>query len=297
MSQARIVINISEFEQPHSNGLSGTHIVPAKKQNEEFGMLVVYPTYEIQDIGDQRRIGHWLKATPLARDIAGERSDAAAHSPGTRGGKAKWGILLCEAEPDLPRELVKALETETEYLNMNMPDVKYKKDPESGAMCAVNVEPVSVQEKKIELSGIVQDLRAKFEAYCRSLVQKKEVLGVRQVMTIEDQRLVSEGDRMWARPTEQQNINELHRRSCSRLGQDRPWCYVPIQMIDCPGCGDKIKENILSCPKCGGWLDEGIEKLRAMEPKKRAEIMYPERYAEPVEVGAGAGPAKTRKRS
>lgn len=297
MSQARIVINVSAFEQTHSNGLSGTWIVPGKKENEEFAVLVVYPTYEIQDIGDNRRIGHWLKAAPLAKDIAGQRSDAAAHTHGSSGTKAKWGIWLCEAEPDLPRDLIKAMEAQTDYLNTNMPDVKYKKHTESGALCAVNIEPDDVKEMKEKLSKLVFDLREKFERDCRMLVQKKEVLAARQTMTIEDQRLVAEADAMWARPGEQQNVNDLHRRSCVRLGQERPWCYTPLQLVDCPGCGDKIKENILSCPKCGGWLDEGIEKLRAMPSKQRAEVMYPERYADPVGVGAEAGPVKGGRKS
>lgn len=294
MSQARIIINVSEFEQPHSNGLSGTWIVPGKKPNEEFAVLVVYPTYEIQDIGDQRRMGHWLKASPLAKDIVGLRSDAAAHGNGDSGTKEKWGLLLCEAEPDLPKDFTVAMEEQIDYLNRHLPDVKYRKDPESGLIVATNVEDEDVRAKKIELSAKVQTLRQEFEAHCRTLVQEKEILRARQTMTLEDQRLVAEGDRMWARPTEQQNISELHRRSCARLGQERPWCYVPVPMIDCPGCGAKIKENVLSCSHCAGWLDEGIEKLRAMPPKERAQIMYPERYAEPVEVGGG--PAKTKKR-
>jgi len=292
MSQARIIINVSDQEQPHSNGLSGTWIVPAKKANEEFTVLVVYPTAEIQDIGDNRRIRHWLKASPLAHDIVGLRSDAASTGPGSPGTKEKWGILLCEAEPDLPRELLKAMEDEIDFLNENPPDVKMRKDGKSGAVVAVNIEPESVAARKAELSAKVQELREEFEAECRKLVGKAEILRAKKNLTLEDQRMVAEGDRMWARPVEQQNINETHRRSCARLGQERPWCYVPQQLVDCPGCGAKIKENVLSCSHCAGWLDEGIAELMKMPPKQRAQKMYPERYAEPVAAGTGK-PART----
>lgn len=289
MSQAKLIINVNNQEQPHSNGLSGHHIVPARKDGEEFALLVVYPTPEIQDIGDQRRVMHWLKAEPLAKDIVGLRSDAAAHSVGSRGTKEKWGLLLCEAEPDVPKELIKALEAEVDFLNRNPPDVKMRKDPESGAVVAVNIEDQPTKDRKIELSETIQRLRMEFEQACRKLVQKKEIQKAKQNLLIEDQRLVVEADQMWAKgenSRERMNINELHKGACTRLGQSRPWCYVAEQLVDCPGCGAKIKENILTCPACTGWLDEGIAELAAMKPKERAMKMYPERYAEPAETSA-----------
>jgi hypothetical protein len=284
MSQASIIINVSDQEQSHANGLSGNWTVPAKKPDQKFAHLVVYPTPEIQDIGDQRRVMHWLKSSPLAKDIVGMRSDAAAHGMGVSGNKEKWGLLICEAEPDLPKELIKAFEDEIQFLNENPPDVKMRKDNKSGAIVAVNIEPPDISEKKISLSLHVQELREDFGEFCRKLVTNAEVMRAKKNLLLEDQRLVAEGDRMWARPTEQQNINELHRRACARLGQERPWCYQPQQLIDCPGCGAKIKENVLSCSHCAGWLDEGIEKLTTMPPKERAMKMYPDRYAEPVGV-------------
>lgn len=286
MSQAAIVINVSNQEQAHSNGLSGNFIVPAKKTGEKFGMLVILPTPEIQDIGEMRKVVHWLKAKPIAMDVVGLRSDAAAHGLGVSGTKEKWGILLCEAEPDLPKSLIKAYEDEMEFLNNNPPDTKMRIDQKTKAVVATNVEDVAVREEKIRLSEIVVTERDDFFDYCRRLVTKAEVEKANKLLQLEDQRLVAEGDRMWARPTEQQNINELHRNACTRLGQERPWSYTPQQLVDCPGCGAKIKENILSCPQCGGWLDEGIEKLRLMEPKVRAVKMYPNRDAQPVGAGS-----------
>lgn len=291
MSQASVIINVSNQPQTHSNGLSGTWVVPGKKQGEDFAILVVYPTPEIQDIGNQRRIMHWLKAAPLAMDIIGLRSDAASHGQGSPGTKEKWGLLMCEAEPDLPKELILAFEEEIEFLNHNMPDVKMRKDGQTGAVVAVNIEDLSVKTRKIELSINVQTLREMFEDDCRKLVQRSEVQLARKHLLIEDQRMVAEADKMWAsgKDAQRSSINELHQGSCTRLGQERPWCYVPQQLVDCPGCGAKIKENILSCPACGGWLEEGIKELAALHPKQRAPKMYPERYAEPV---AASGPTQ-----
>ena len=116
MSQAAIIINVSDQPQVHFNGLSGQWTVPEKKVGEEFSMLVVYPTPETQDIGENKKVVHWLKALPLAQDIVGLRSDAAAHGFGSPGTKEKWGLLLCVAQPDLPKSLIAAVEAEMEYL-------------------------------------------------------------------------------------------------------------------------------------------------------------------------------------
>lgn len=286
MSQAAIIVNVSNQPQLHSNGLSGTWTVPDRKEGEDFAMLVVYPTPEIQDIGSRRTTVHWLKALPLALDIVGMRSDAAAHGIGVSGNKEKWGLLLCEAQPDLPKSLLTALEAEMEFLNQNPPDVKMRKDNKSGALVAINIEDDETKAIKIKLSRAVADERADFEAECRRLVTRKEVIQAKRNLQVEDQRLVAEGDRMWARPTEQPNINELHRNAAGRLGIEKPWHYSPQQLIACPGCGSMIKENILSCPACAGWLDEGIEELRKLPPKQRSRLMYPTRDSEAPSKGA-----------
>lgn len=280
MSQANIIINVSDDNHSHANGLSGIWTVPAKKDKEEFGILVVYPTPEIQDIGDNRRIAHWLKSSPLAKDIVGLRSDAAAHGPGSPGTKEKWGLLLCEAEPDIPRELLKAQEDEIEFLNFNPPDVKMRKDKQSGAVVAINDEPEAIAQRKQELSDAVQELKADFEAQCRKMVSKAEVAKAKRVLQNEDQRLISEADAIWAGPEPGRiNVNDIHKRACRRLGQTRPWCYVPEQLVDCPGCGNKIKEQVLFCGNCQGRLFEGIEVLRKMPPAERAAKMYPDMVA------------------
>lgn len=285
MAQARIIINVRDQEHFHSNGLSGMWLVPAKGPKEEFAMLVVYDRSEIQDLGENRRTQNteWAKASELAKSIMGFGSHM--------GSLEKWGMLLCVAEPDLPRELEKAIAEETIFLNKHIPQAIFQKDQESGAAVAVNVEPESVSKRKVELSDNVQKLRQEFEKECRKLVMKSEIAQAKQNLLMEDQRLIAQGDQIWAGPEPGRiNVNELHKNACIRLGQQRPWCYIPQQLVDCPGCGAGIKENILSCPHCHGFLDEGIEELRRLKPKERAQFMYPERYADPVQIsGAPSG--------
>lgn len=293
MDEVSIIINVNTKEQIHNNGAAGVFIVPPRKANEEFGMLVVFPVCEIQDIGDNRKTTHWPKVRSLAKDIVGVRSDASAHTPGSTGSREKWGLFLCEAEPDIPRELLRAMEAEAHFLNEHRPEVRYKKyKQEDGpeVLAAVNVYDDGVAEQMQKNSDLVKDLKAKFMRECRSLVQRSEIQAAKANLQREDQRLVAEGDMMWARPMEQGNINELHREACKRLGQTRPWCYSPQQLVECPGCGEMIKENILNCSKCGGNLDEGIEKLRTMPPAQRRKAMYP--MDEAAAVGAGSTPAK-----
>lgn len=286
MSLASIIINVSDQYQSHYNGLSGFHMVPGidktKKYGnkvEQFGMLVVYPTLEIQDIGEGKRTTHWLKARPLAMDIVGMRSDAAGHSVGMAGGatKERWGLLLCKAEPAISGELETAREEEALFLNDNPPDVKMRLDQKTKAIVAVNIEDLDIKKQKIDYSTAVREAVEEFTLMCRSLITKDEIDRAKRLLLQNDQRMVAEGDAIWARPKEQHNLNELHMASCRRLGQTRQWCYTAQELVSCPGCGAMIQQNILKCPQCAGWLDDGIVELLEMGTKERAQHMYPER--------------------
>src|SRR5882757_1492236 len=193
MSQASIVISVSGEEHIHSNGLSGTWKIPAKKPDEKFAILVVYPTPEIQDIGDERKTVHWLKASPLAHDIVGVARRIGGQMIGpdqfSAGSKEKWGILLCEAEPDLPKELLDAQEAEMEYLNMHPPDIKMRVDPVTKATVATNLynsEPGEF-DKRVELSLTVELLKEAFVKQCRTLVTAAEIQRAKANLLREDQ--------------------------------------------------------------------------------------------------------------
>jgi hypothetical protein len=275
---ANVIINVSDIEFTHGNGLSGQHIIRARKEGEQFGILVVYPTPEIQDIGDERKTVHWLKATPLARDICGMRSEDGQYT--------RMGVLLCAAEPDLSRDLEKAIEEEMEFLNDNIPEVKYKKTKE-GAMVAYNVETDDVRDRKIKLSRTVQQERIKFEKLCRSLVTKEEVERARKNMLATAAKLVSDGDTLWAAGGDNhKNISELVKWACRLLGLERPWCYVAVAQFPCPGCGKPCRENVITCGSCGAVFSFEIVEYSKMTNREKALSLYPDRFVEPEPAGA-----------
>ena len=69
------------------------------------------------------------------------------------------------------------------------------------------------------------------------------------------QRLVVEGDQMWARGHSYREISDMHRRAALSLGSEREWAYVPTKMLDCPVCGEKVKPGVAVCRHCSAILD------------------------------------------
>jgi hypothetical protein len=69
------------------------------------------------------------------------------------------------------------------------------------------------------------------------------------------QRLVVEGDQMWARGHSYREISDMHRRAALVLGSEREWAYVPTKMMDCPVCGEKVKPGVAVCRHCSAILD------------------------------------------
>ena len=69
------------------------------------------------------------------------------------------------------------------------------------------------------------------------------------------QRLITEGDTMWARGHSFREISDLHRRAAISLGVEREWAYVPMRMHECPACGEKVKPAVAVCKHCGAILD------------------------------------------
>jgi hypothetical protein len=70
------------------------------------------------------------------------------------------------------------------------------------------------------------------------------------------QRLITEGDTMWARGHYFPEISDLHRRAAIGLGVEREWAYVPMRMNECPACGEKVKIGVAVCRHCNAILDE-----------------------------------------
>jgi len=92
------------------------------------------------------------------------------------------------------------------------------------------------------------------------------------------QRLVGEGDTMWARGHSFREISDLHRRAAIALGVEREWAYVPLRMNDCPACGEKVKPGVAVCRHCRAILD----------PQKAAKHGLGTAAAAPQEKGSGA---------
>jgi len=68
-------------------------------------------------------------------------------------------------------------------------------------------------------------------------------------------RLITEADVMWARGHSYREISDLHRRAAMSLGMEREWAYVPVRMVDCPACGEKVKPGVAVCKHCRAILD------------------------------------------
>jgi hypothetical protein len=92
------------------------------------------------------------------------------------------------------------------------------------------------------------------------------------------QRLVVEGDQMWARGHSYREISDMHRRAALALGTEREWAYVPMQMADCPVCGEKVKPGVAVCRHCNAILDAEKAALHGVTPQAR--VAEPPRHKE-----------------
>lgn len=93
------------------------------------------------------------------------------------------------------------------------------------------------------------------------------------------QQLVAEADQMWARGHSYREISDMHRRAVLSLGLEREWAFVARKLMDCPACGEKVKEGVALCKHCGAILDpekaalHGVKagRLRVEETKSFRE--------------------------
>jgi len=67
--------------------------------------------------------------------------------------------------------------------------------------------------------------------------------------------LVAGADREWERSHSYLFINDTERRAAQYLGLEKDWFYQPKEMVECPGCGEKIKPGVAVCRTCGAILD------------------------------------------
>lgn len=260
-----IVINVSDQELVQSLGNLGKFTVPVRQGKEKFALLVVEPALETIDEGfGKSHVKEW-DGFDVARDVCGMNSDQRMEPR---------GILLCAARANYPEDLRDA-EREAAKFNVDHPrgydQMKRLYDPEFN--------------QKVEMGLKIQALRAKFHAECLKLVTAEEITKATKNLYAEAQRLVLAADLLWAgNPQDKAEITAQHRRAAELIGQERPWCYLASELVDCPGCGIKGKKGIIVCGHCGALIDEPIEAYEAMTPKEKAMKLYPERYAPGEEI-------------
>ena len=91
-------------------------------------------------------------------------------------------------------------------------------------------------------------------------------------------RLVQDGDTLWARGHSFREISDLHRRAAIALGIEREWAYVPVRMMECPVCGEKVKEGVAVCKHCHAILNEETAAKHGLgSPRTQAALLHAER--------------------
>jgi hypothetical protein len=116
--------------------------------------------------------------------------------------------------------------------------------------------PFTISAREIA-DDLLQDLQEHGVFVCAGARPTEEELNV--ATTRRDafyHRLVQDGDTLWARGHSFREISDLHRRAAIALGIEREWAYVPQRMMECPACGEKVKEGVAVCRHCHAILNE-----------------------------------------
>jgi len=93
---------------------------------------------------------------------------------------------------------------------------------------------------------------------CPDTPTPKELQSARKAFEDWDIGLIREADQFWdAGPGAkgQDNITAQHREALRRRKQTRPWDQPIESLIDCPGCGDRVRPNIIMHRACGYVFD------------------------------------------
>jgi len=243
MSEAAIIINVKNQPHVYLKGPLGIFTVPAADEHG-FGMLVVRPMGEIQDIGSmQSRRNEPIPALKLCTDIMGEK------------GK-QMGLLVCKANPDVPKSLEKAEQAEREFLFENRGEVRSKLNQNRKMHEMTTVYEPEVKAEMIKLSKKVSEERAKFEAACREMVTPKEVAEAKKNLMDYALELCKEGDRLYSMESTRKDINVPHQWAAAHAGHSAPWCSDPTPKQPCVGCGSMVRTDVATCPSCHAVLDE-----------------------------------------
>jgi len=113
--------------------------------------------------------------------------------------------------------------------------------------------------------------------------------------------LLLRGDGIWERTHDYRQVTDEMRRAALFLGADRDWAYKVVAMVDCPYCGEKIREGVVSCRHCHAILDiEKALKGGLITPEQAAAMGSEKPRGDPLgedeeePVAAGKSPQKGR---
>src|ERR1700677_846173 len=159
--EVALIINVRNEPHIYLHGPLGKYVVPAA-EGDRFGLLVVRPEGEIQDMGSgQTRRSEAIPAAKLAVDILGEI------------GK-RWGCLICKADPDVSKGLERAEAAQREYMSENPGEVRSRLNPVRKMHELRTVYEPEISSQLTKLSKRVVEEREKFDEECRKLVSPKE---------------------------------------------------------------------------------------------------------------------------
>lgn len=259
MAEVAIVISVNKNPQIYRHGPLGTFIVPPKTE-KGIGMLIIREMGEIQDMGsNQTRRSEPIPAKKLALDLI--KSFSILNGKGEQ-----LGLLLCAADPDVPKALARAEQEERDYLAVNPGKLEQEKNPVTKVLELSKSFHPKVEDQKIKLSEAVQRERLKFEAECRKLVTAEEIRTAETNLTSYYQRLCRDADRMWSIESERREINLQHQEAAAELHYEKPWASSPQAHQDCPACGMAVKREVAICSHCNAVLDDEKAKKFKVGP-------------------------------
>lgn len=134
--------------------------------------------------------------------------------------------------------------------------------------------PFTISARDIA-DDIVQDLACHGVFVCRGARPSADEL--RKAAETRDQwykQLVFDGDQMWARSHNYREISDMQRRAAISMGLEREWAYVPLKMVDCPVCGEKVKPGVALCRHCQSILDPEIARRHGVTRHTSAKTSH-----------------------
>lgn len=129
--------------------------------------------------------------------------------------------------------------------------------PRSDAIDIGDSRRFTVQVSAREIAAdIIQDLEDHGILVCEAArPSSEEISAATEARDAWYKQLVADADEMWARGHSYREISDMHRRAAKNMGLEREWAYVPQRSVDCPACGEKVREGVAICRHCNAVLD------------------------------------------